>query len=580
MNRLLRSRKLRAVLYYAANGKCQICGKDLPDDWHADHIKPWSKTRRTNVHEMQALCPKCNVMKGDHFMPMRQHQGELNNISLDIAQGENTYVIIIDGTPGAGKSVLPIIIAERLIPHKIDKVLWVVPRDNLRAQGEHNCIEQKLKEIYPHSVTLRASGNEINPSRGTNGYITTYQAISENPELHLRELERYRYAVIWDEPHHLEEGGIWHQASQPLYEKAVLNVLMSGTFERGDKKKIAWVPYKPSGRGEVPDFSPREGYRFIHYTRRMALHDKAIMPVEFLASDASASWIDADNAKHIIDSIATEPDPGESRDGLFVALKTEAAIGLLLGGAEHWRNYKEYVYPASKLLVIAASIAAAYKYQKALSRLSIKAEIATYDKPAEAKEAIERFRSTGSNRADILITVQMAYEGLDVQEISHEICLTDIRSKPWLEQAYSRVNRTCEGKGEAFVFCPRDQRNMEVIKAIEEEQIAATKELRENGGSGGGGRLPWDDIIPVSSELGDLQAIGIDAGLVLTPQETGRIKALMDEHCVRGSIVSVYRLVEAVTSNQEPAPPPGGSPSEEKTISSKRLITEGRLTAG
>ena len=64
MSRTLRSRKLRALLYYAANGKCQMCGCDLPDDWHADHITPWSKTRRTNVFELQALCPTCNLRKG------------------------------------------------------------------------------------------------------------------------------------------------------------------------------------------------------------------------------------------------------------------------------------------------------------------------------------------------------------------------------------------------------------------------------------------------------------------------------------------------------------------------------------
>jgi len=62
--RTLRSKKLRALLYYAAEGKCQICGCDLPDDWEADHIEPFSVTKRTNVFEMQALCPPCNREKG------------------------------------------------------------------------------------------------------------------------------------------------------------------------------------------------------------------------------------------------------------------------------------------------------------------------------------------------------------------------------------------------------------------------------------------------------------------------------------------------------------------------------------
>lgn len=64
MNRTLRSKKLRALLYYAQGGKCAKCGCELPDDWHADHVTPWVVSQRTNVHDMQALCPKCNLEKG------------------------------------------------------------------------------------------------------------------------------------------------------------------------------------------------------------------------------------------------------------------------------------------------------------------------------------------------------------------------------------------------------------------------------------------------------------------------------------------------------------------------------------
>ena len=63
-DRFLRNPSLRAALYYNANGLCQRCGNPLPDGWHADHVVPWSVTQRTNVFEMQALCPNCNLHKG------------------------------------------------------------------------------------------------------------------------------------------------------------------------------------------------------------------------------------------------------------------------------------------------------------------------------------------------------------------------------------------------------------------------------------------------------------------------------------------------------------------------------------
>ena len=64
MSRTLRSKKLRALLYTAFDGKCAICGEPLPDVWHADHIVPWKESKRTNLFELQPLCPRCNLGKG------------------------------------------------------------------------------------------------------------------------------------------------------------------------------------------------------------------------------------------------------------------------------------------------------------------------------------------------------------------------------------------------------------------------------------------------------------------------------------------------------------------------------------
>ena len=62
--RLLRGSRLRNALYLAADGCCAHCHDPLLPGWHADHIAPWSRTGRTNVHEMQALCGPCNLRKG------------------------------------------------------------------------------------------------------------------------------------------------------------------------------------------------------------------------------------------------------------------------------------------------------------------------------------------------------------------------------------------------------------------------------------------------------------------------------------------------------------------------------------
>lgn len=58
------TKKQKQALYWLAKGRCENCGKQLPDDWHADHITPWSTGGTTDISNGQALCPECNLKKG------------------------------------------------------------------------------------------------------------------------------------------------------------------------------------------------------------------------------------------------------------------------------------------------------------------------------------------------------------------------------------------------------------------------------------------------------------------------------------------------------------------------------------
>jgi HNH endonuclease len=62
--RTLRSKRQRALLWFAAHGRCQLCGSALDDHWESDHTTPWHLTHRTNLHEQQAVCQRCNRTKG------------------------------------------------------------------------------------------------------------------------------------------------------------------------------------------------------------------------------------------------------------------------------------------------------------------------------------------------------------------------------------------------------------------------------------------------------------------------------------------------------------------------------------
>lgn len=51
VNRRKFNQSERAALFIHAQGKCQMCGNDLEQSWHADHVHPHSKRRDTRNRE-------------------------------------------------------------------------------------------------------------------------------------------------------------------------------------------------------------------------------------------------------------------------------------------------------------------------------------------------------------------------------------------------------------------------------------------------------------------------------------------------------------------------------------------------
>jgi len=58
-------KKDKFILFQFAGGLCQLCNTPLnSENYHADHIKPYSKGGKTDIKNGQALCRSCNLKKG------------------------------------------------------------------------------------------------------------------------------------------------------------------------------------------------------------------------------------------------------------------------------------------------------------------------------------------------------------------------------------------------------------------------------------------------------------------------------------------------------------------------------------
>ena len=456
--------------------------------------------------------------------PLRSHQAQVAGLVQAIAGGELGGVrdILAAVTPGGGKSLLPVIAAATLIAaDTVERIVWVVPRDSLRLQAEEAFADPGWRATLGHALQVRAADNEPDPSRGLAGYITTYQGIAAAPELHLAEMRRYRTLLVVDEMHHLpgladyepgptsdttspDEASSWSRALLPMLECARVRLLLSGTLERADGCAVLWLPYRCGprpGTRQVDMEAP--GWAVVGYSRAQAVADRAVLPVTFGALDGEATWSEplgggVGEAERVTvgPHRLSGPHPTETtRPALFTALRTGFATELLRKAFEATRELRakrraERALPAGaaarglgKLLVVAPDQAAARAYLDTL-RGWMQAEQARRDirlatsSERDAHEALAAFRLLPE--PSILVTVAMAYEGLDAPEVAVVAALTHIRSRPWLEQMIARATRVDPNGGlyedqRALVFHPDDPLFATFRRRIETEQGTLAK---------------------------------------------------------------------------------------------------------
>jgi superfamily II DNA or RNA helicase len=278
---------------------------------------------------------------------------------------------------------------------------------------------------------------------------------------------------VLDEPHHIEADGAWERALAPLVDQALLVVFMSGTLERGNRQRMAFLPYRLHQGVETPDLCTNPETAIVRYTRTQALAERALVPMFFRHFDAHAEWLDGSGQTCRTESLHTMGK--EAGAALLTALSTDYALQVLDAATQDWQAHRQQNRRA-KLLVVAASVAAAREYVQHLKRRGIVAEMATSLESEQALQNIERFRKVSPPQSlDALVTVQMAYEGLDVPSITHLACLTHIRSRPWIEQMLARATRYDSAgpryeEQAAYIYVPDDPLLMQIIHDMAQEQ--------------------------------------------------------------------------------------------------------------
>lgn len=560
---------------------------------------------------------------------LRSHQRTLMALVDAMARGEAAHVrkILAAVTPGGGKSLLPVIAAHRLIASGlVERVVWVVPRDSLRLQAEEAFADPLWRATFGHALSVRAADNERDPARGLAGYVTTYQAVAAAPALHLAEARAHRTLLVVDEVHHLpapgragaeeaspeeSEAGAWSRAMLPVMEAAAFRLYLSGTLERADGRRILGLPYQPAAASRGPELDlDAPGLAVIGYSRAQALAERAVLPVTFGAIDGEASWLEGgrtagDSPRVGPHRLGAGSVRVTTRPALFTALRTGFARDLLSEAFHATKRLRarrraerrlppgEAVRGLGKLLVVAPDQASARSYLATLRSWMPAGQgerdvrLATSGQ-GDAHAALAAFRLTPEPA--ILVTVAMAYEGLDAPEVSVVAALTHIRSRPWLEQMLARATRVDPHAGsydtqQALIFHPDDPLFARFRLELETEQGSSIRPRRERPVSAVvPERTRWrDDDEPGGITPLESNAIGLRYAL-LRPRLAEPVPAApapeppsITERTLRQRL-AVAVAGQAVEDEASLRVPRGGNLAHRYNAVLKRVLGKGRAT--
>ena len=420
-------------------------------------------------------------------MPLRPHQAKFDQYINEIKTGSDINEIFVYAKPGAGKSLLPAI-SSQLIEDDNTKIIWVVPRDSLRVQGEGDFRGSGHFDVGDKDI--RAADGAGEPFRNLCGCVTTYQSITAQPEKWIKLSEDYKIILFLDEYDSLTDSSSWMEPIRQMYNNSFLRISMTGTMGRSDNIKIGFVPYI----GDKIDFSETNTKKWIIYDNKQALKDGSILPYEAFLIKGSGRYIDKNGIERTFHKFTGKGDE------LRTAFTTEFAEHVFNVSLNHWKNFRKK-HNWSKFLVISPNIEIAKKYHQWFLDRGYRAAIATSEDSTEARITMKRFKLNNNEFGsyEILISVAMIYKGMNAPACTHLVPLTPVRGLSWLDQAFGRIQRNYPGKTKGFLFSTDDPKMRNVLKdlecgeihdadgePVEKPEIDPNKEPSEGGGSNGG----------------------------------------------------------------------------------------------
>ena len=534
-DRLLRNQGLRATLYFEADGKCGNCGVVLEDNWHADHVIPWSASKRTNVFEMQALCPSCNTSKGARMNTIpeftikeeafRRGQRRAYTTIIDRVRAGERYTAVVLPTRYGKTDVMRVTGLRLWRDRLVSNMLIMAPDRFLRDQTTN---QRKMQDSlqrygipsYALSVYPVEEGKlKLSWMRNCNLIaITTQKATLYIKELtqwvdHMRDLVGVPPIVFVDEAHTGSDENRWGETMGLLGDAGAFVVLLTATAHRTDGRPIPGfklIPEKtglvtvrrPNGHGQIDIWEGTKTYYRLEAHHVTTFQDawnvedpSPLCKISRQPFDITLSDLDEETGELQSRGKISELSERETRATLTRAVRNvkiiHQACEILVKeinrrrGDPNGRDTAAIVFVGNDQPEDEETNGHAHEVKNALGVLdrSLHCKIATSTNENDAAATIEAF---GEGDGDILIVKQMASRGLDIPRLKVCLDLSTIRTATAFIQ---RITRVCtvwehgpspeEAIGTAVYIAPDDCLSRALFQRFitDEHGEAATDDL-------------------------------------------------------------------------------------------------------
>lgn len=530
------TRRQRAVLYLAADGRCEETGEPLANGFHADHIIPYSKGGPTDVINGAALSPSSNLRKGASVrLPLRKWQQE----ALALWQERTEPTFLVHAHTAAGKTGLAaaVIDSERKA-HPDSFFVVVVPRKQLRWQWADE-LDRKAGVVFDPTF----DNSRADPRPGVLGIVVTYQAVNSMPERYRRLCGKRRVVAVLDEVHHCgeRENLSWGPKVSEAFEHASRRLLLTGTPVRTDGAPLSFLKYE----GDPPTATPDYAYPYWK-----GLRDRIVRPIEFCFFDGNARWV---QAGELIEQGLSELSEDNEGVALKSALEPDSQwIAATLPEAARRLTETRRFLPDAGGLIIARDQDHAKALATRMGRIIGRHVPYAVSDDNDAHKIIERF---AAGNEPWLTAVNLVSEGVDIPRVITLVYATWVRAESAWRQAMGRPIRIRTGPAAKYnrlaatVFLPELPTFVRHAHAIEDEQDFARREQGESRDAGeprdGEGReaLSADDGWFDRSVL---------SGQDFSVGETEQAAKLGEQYGVIGTPAQLAQLLRAKTPPSEP----------------------------